>query len=65
MHTHGSMAAASATINMTSDLRYGDRYLQMLPLFHVGALTPVTAGFHRGASARHDARLRPRARLPA
>jgi len=50
MHTHGTMAAASVTINMTSDQRYGDRYLQLLPLFHVGALTPVTAAFHRGAT---------------
>jgi O-succinylbenzoate-CoA ligase len=50
MHTHGSMAAASLTINLTADLRYRDRYLQMLPLFHVGALTPATAAVHRGAT---------------
>jgi acyl-CoA synthetase (AMP-forming)/AMP-acid ligase II len=50
MHSHGTMAAASATINLTSDMRYGDRYLQALPLFHVGALTPLTAAFHRGAT---------------
>jgi acyl-CoA synthetase (AMP-forming)/AMP-acid ligase II len=50
MHTHGTMGAASLTINLTSDMRYGDRYLQALPLFHVGALTPLTAAFHRGAT---------------
>jgi acyl-CoA synthetase (AMP-forming)/AMP-acid ligase II len=50
MHTHGTMAAASRTVNLTSDMRYGDRYLQMLPLFHVGALTPAIACFHRGAT---------------
>jgi acyl-CoA synthetase (AMP-forming)/AMP-acid ligase II len=50
MHSHGTMAAASTTINLTSDMRYGDRYLQALPLFHVGALTPVTAAFHRGST---------------
>ncbi|HEX2484718.1 MAG TPA: long-chain fatty acid--CoA ligase [Myxococcota bacterium] len=50
MHTHGTMAAASTTINLTSDLRYGDRYLLVLPLFHVGALTPLTSGIHRGAT---------------
>jgi acyl-CoA synthetase (AMP-forming)/AMP-acid ligase II len=50
MHTHGTMAAASLTINLTSDQRYGDRYLQVLPLFHVGALTPLTAGIHRGVT---------------
>jgi len=50
VHTHATMVAASITINMTSDQRYGDRYLQMLPLFHVGALTPATAAVHRGAT---------------
>jgi len=50
VHTHGTMVAASITINLTSDQRYGDRYLQMLPLFHVGALTPATAAVHRGAT---------------
>jgi acyl-CoA synthetase (AMP-forming)/AMP-acid ligase II len=50
VHTHGTMIAASHTINMTSDMRYRDRYLQMLPLFHVGALTPATAAVHRGST---------------
>jgi O-succinylbenzoate-CoA ligase len=50
VHSHATMAWASITINMTSDMRYGDRYLQMLPLFHVGALTPATACIHRGST---------------
>jgi O-succinylbenzoate-CoA ligase len=50
VHTHGTMIAASITINLTSDMRHGDRYLQMLPLFHVGALTPATSAVHRGAT---------------
>ncbi len=50
VHTHATMAWASLTINMTCDLRYGDRYLQLLPLYHVGALTPATANIHRGAT---------------
>jgi len=50
VHSHRTMAAASITINMTADMRYGDRYLQMLPLFHVGALTPLTAAVHRGST---------------
>src|SRR4030095_5644396 len=50
VHTHGTMIAASITINLTSDMRHADRYLQMLPLFHVGALTPATAAAHRGAT---------------
>jgi acyl-CoA synthetase (AMP-forming)/AMP-acid ligase II len=50
MHTHGTMAAASQTVNLSADMRYRDRYLQMLPLFHVGALTPAIASMHRGAT---------------
>jgi acyl-CoA synthetase (AMP-forming)/AMP-acid ligase II len=33
---------------MTADTRYADRYLVSLPLFHVGALTPITGNVHRG-----------------
>jgi O-succinylbenzoate-CoA ligase len=50
VHTHGTMAAASITMNMTADIRLGDRYVQMLPLFHVGALLPLTGCIHRGAT---------------
>jgi O-succinylbenzoate-CoA ligase len=50
VHTHRTMLAASHTINMTADMRYRDRYLQILPLFHVGALTPATACMHRGGT---------------
>jgi O-succinylbenzoate-CoA ligase len=50
VHTHGTMIAASLTINMTADLRDRDRYLEILPLFHVGALTPATGCIHRGGT---------------
>ncbi len=50
VHTHATMTWASFTINMTADQRHGDRYLLMLPLFHVGALTPLTCGIHRGVT---------------
>ena len=50
VHTHGTMTHASFTMNLTADIRLGDRYLQMLPLFHVGALTPMTGGLHRGCT---------------
>ncbi len=50
VHTHATMAWASISTNMTADIRYGDRYLVLLPLFHVGALMPVTANIHRGAT---------------
>ncbi len=50
VHTHASMIASSITMNMTADMRYTDRYLQMLPLFHVGALAPLTGTYHRGGA---------------
>ena len=50
VHSHNTTAWGSLTMNMTADIRYRDRYLQMLPLFHVGALTPATAIFHRGGT---------------
>ena len=48
VHTHGSVLWACFTIGMTADVRYRDRYVIVLPLFHVGALTPATGNVHRG-----------------
>ncbi len=48
VHTHRSVVWASLTIGMTADVRYRDRYVIVLPLFHVGALTPATGNVHRG-----------------
>jgi acyl-CoA synthetase (AMP-forming)/AMP-acid ligase II len=48
VHTHRSVFWASFTIGMTADVRYRDRYVIVLPLFHVGALTPATGNVHRG-----------------
>jgi O-succinylbenzoate-CoA ligase len=48
VHTHRSVLWASFTIGMTADVRYRDRYVIVLPLFHVGALTPATGNVHRG-----------------
>ncbi|RIL06895.1 MAG: 2-succinylbenzoyl-CoA synthetase [Proteobacteria bacterium] len=50
VHTHATVAAACITVNLTADMRYRDRYLQMLPLFHVGALTPAVSCVHRGGT---------------
>jgi O-succinylbenzoate-CoA ligase len=50
MHSHRTAAWAVITINATADLRYGDRYFVVLPLFHVGALTPATGALHRGVT---------------
>ena len=50
VHTHRSVLWAQFTIGMTADVRYGDRYVIVLPLFHVGALTPQTGNVHRGVT---------------
>ncbi len=48
MHTHNTQMAALITLNATSDFCIGDRYLNPMPLFHVGALTPAMATAYRG-----------------
>jgi len=35
---------------VTADLRYRDRYVLALPMFHVGALTPMLSNIYRGIS---------------
>ena len=50
VHTHDTAIWASHTINATADLRYRDRYIVALPMFHVGALSPLTANVHRGVT---------------
>ncbi len=48
MHSHNTQMAALITVNATSDFCIGDRYLNPMPLFHVGALTPAIAVAYRG-----------------
>ncbi len=50
MHTHLSALWSSLTALVTADLRYSDRYLILLPMFHVGALNPVITAIHGGIS---------------
>ena len=50
VHTHNTVIWACITICPTTDTRYRDRYLQALPLYHVGALTPLTAMVHSGVT---------------
>ncbi len=50
MHTHTTQMAALYTLNATADYRIGDRYLNPMPLFHVGALTPAITTAYRGLS---------------
>ena len=50
MHTHATVMWALLTIAATADIRFKDRYLVSLPIFHVGALSPVLAGVYRGST---------------
>ena len=48
MHTHNTQFAALTTLNVSSDFSIGDRYLNPMPLFHVGSLTPAIVTTYRG-----------------
>lgn len=50
VHTHDTVMWGIFTINATADMHYGDRYLISLPMFHVGALTPVLGNVYKGAT---------------
>lgn len=51
MHTHHTMSWALITLLPTIDFHYGDRYSIVLPLFHIGALTPALACAYKGVTA--------------
>ena len=51
MHSHKTAIWSVITANATADVRYGDRYLICLHLFHVDALNPLRSTFHKGGSA--------------
>ncbi len=51
MHSHDTAIWSVLTANATADVRYDDRYLISLPLFHVGALNPLMSIFHKGGTA--------------
>ncbi|MFM8563046.1 MAG: acyl-CoA synthetase [Acidimicrobiia bacterium] len=48
MHSHRTQMEALITLNATNDFCIGDRYLNPMPLFHVGALTPAIVTAYRG-----------------
>jgi acyl-CoA synthetase (AMP-forming)/AMP-acid ligase II len=50
MHSHETIAAMLMTVTGSGDWRYTDRFLNALPLFHVGALSPVLCQIFLGAS---------------
>ena len=51
VHTHGSVMWGILTIAATTYYRESERYLAALPMFHVGALTPLIANIYRGATS--------------
>jgi acyl-CoA synthetase (AMP-forming)/AMP-acid ligase II len=51
VHTHGSAIWGILTIAATADYQVGDRYLAALPMFHVGALTPLAVNVYRGSTS--------------
>ncbi len=51
IHSHNTAIWACITQAATADMRFQDRYIGMLPLFHVGALTPVTGAVYIGVTS--------------
>jgi acyl-CoA synthetase (AMP-forming)/AMP-acid ligase II len=50
VHTHDTVLWGVLTIGATADVRFKDRYLVSLPMFHVGALSPVLGNVYKGAT---------------
>ncbi len=51
VHTHNTCVWACITIAASTYYADGDRFLSPLPMFHVGALTPLTVGVYRGVTS--------------
>lgn len=51
VHSHETCFWAIFTIMGSVDMHDGDRYLAALPMFHVGALTPITLNIYRGVTS--------------
>jgi len=51
VHTHDTAIWGVITIAATSYYREDERFLGALPMFHVGALTPLTVNIYRGATS--------------
>jgi acyl-CoA synthetase (AMP-forming)/AMP-acid ligase II len=51
VHTHNTSMWGAVTIAATIYFREAERYLAPLPMFHVGALTPLTINVYRGATS--------------
>lgn len=51
VHTHKTSFEGALTIAATTYYREDDVFISPLPMFHVGALTPLTLGIYRGITA--------------
>ena len=51
VHTHNTSIWAVHTIAVNAYYHEGDRFLSALPMFHVGALTPLALNVHQGATS--------------
>lgn len=50
MHSHDTVQWMTFTMAATSEMQYRDRYLNSLPLFHVGALAPIIGAIFAGCT---------------
>jgi acyl-CoA synthetase (AMP-forming)/AMP-acid ligase II len=50
MHSHDTVLWMIFTMSATSSFQSGDRYLNSMPLFHVGALAPVLGCVYAGST---------------
>lgn len=50
VHTHSTAMWGVLTIHATADYQGDERYIACLPMFHVGALTPLTINAYHGAT---------------
>ncbi len=51
VHTHSTAIWAILTISASAYYQEGDSYLAALPMFHVGALTPLAVNVYRGVTS--------------
>ncbi len=51
MHSHNTAMWSMLTATSTADVRWNDRYLICLPMFHVGALNPLLSSLFLGGAA--------------
>ncbi len=51
VHSHRTSLWAVLTMSPVLDLRLRDRYISLLPMFHVGALTPIMMNCYNGVTS--------------